>query len=441
LYTESEKNFPLSNVFGKSKENIGSVWERSWMKCRWYWIFAGNLLIFSLLFSQPADALAMDNFPAIHAKSFIMMDYDSGAILKEENMDQARPPASMTKMMSAFVVLDQIHAGKIHWDDVVTVSKRAASIKEANIQLLPREKMTVRELFRAMLIQSANDATVALAEYVGGTEEGFVTMMNKKAKALGMLHTHYRTATGLDLKLYGKYAPKGTGDNVMAAHDAAILASRLIHTYPEVLETTSIPKYTFRSGTKRALTVHNSNLMLPGLKHYYSGVDGIKTGHTDAAGYCFTGTARKNDFRLITVVMGTNSEDARFLETKKLFDYGFSHFKEKTLVPAGGIIPGVMAKELPNGMERSIPVVVANAIRIPVNVGESNQYKIKVTFRKGLKAPLHKGDVVGKAVVTYQGRPIEGLAPTPVVAGANVEEASWIRLFLRKIGDKVSQFF
>jgi D-alanyl-D-alanine carboxypeptidase (penicillin-binding protein 5/6) len=190
--------------------------------------------------------------------------------------------------------------------------------------------------------------------------------------------------------------------------------------------------------------VYNWYLMLPGLKHYYPGVDGIKTGHTDAAGYCFTGTARKNDFRLITVVMGTNSEDARFLETKKLFDYGFRHYEEKTLVPAGRKILGVMAKGLPSGVERSVPVEVAKAILLPVAVGERDQYKpvavgerdqykIKVTFRKGLKAPFHKGEVVGKAIVTYQGKPIEGLAPTPVVAGTNVEEASWIRLFFRKI--------
>jgi D-alanyl-D-alanine carboxypeptidase (penicillin-binding protein 5/6) len=291
---------------------------------KWYLVF----LVFSFIFFSinPSVAFAADNFPTINAKSYVIMDYSTGKILNAKNMDQALPPASMTKMMTAYIVLSEIKAGIIHWDDVVTVSRRAAAIKQANIDLQPGEKMTVRELFRGMLIESANDATVALAEYIGGSEERFVSMMNWKAKVFHMRNTHFRTATGLDLEDYGKYVPKGTGDNVMSAHDAAILAYRLIHTYPEVLDTTSIPKYTFRAGTKRALTVYNWNLMLPGLKYYYKGVDGLKTGHTDAAGYCFTGTARKNGLRLITVVMGTKSEDARFLETKKLFDYGFSHY-------------------------------------------------------------------------------------------------------------------
>jgi D-alanyl-D-alanine carboxypeptidase (penicillin-binding protein 5/6) len=389
---------------------------------------------------NPALSLAEEPAPNVKAISYILMDFDSGEILDAKNADQPRPPASMTKIMAAFIVLDKIKSGKIHWDDVVTVSKRAASVNEAQINLAPGEKITVRQLFIAMLVQSANDATVALAEYIAGSEEAFVNLMNKKAKELGMTHTHFHCATGLDDRLYPD-PPKTPGPHVMSAYDTAILATKLIQTYPEVLKVTSILHYTFHKGTSRAMQVTNWDKMLPGLKFYYAGVDGMKTGHTDAAGYCFTGTAKRGDFRLVSVVMGTSSDDNRFIETRKLLDYGFKEYEPKVLAASGNPIPGAKAVALPNGVERTVPVVPAKTIKLPIHMGQYQNYQIKVTFNPNLKAPLAKGTVVGEARVVYRGQEVPGVAPVDVVTAQPVEEASWIRLFFRHIGDTVRGWF
>jgi D-alanyl-D-alanine carboxypeptidase (penicillin-binding protein 5/6) len=390
--------------------------------------------------TDPAMASAEEAKPDLQAKSYILLDFHSGEVLDEKNAEVPRAPASMTKMMTVFVVLDQIKSGKIHWNDVVTVSPRAAAINEAQIGLVPGEKITVRQLFIATLVESANDAAVALAEYVGGTEENFVAMMNQKAKELGLTHTHFRCASGLDFRLYPD-PPNVPGQHVMSAQDTAILATKLIQTYPEILKTTSIPHYTFYKGTKRQLKVTNWDLMLPGLKFSYQGVDGLKTGHTDSAGYCFTGTARRGDFRLISVVMGTPSDSYRFLETKKLFDYGFHEFVPQVLVKKGEPIPGAKALALPNGVERTVPVTVERSVELPIHKGERDRYQVKVTFKPNLKAPLKQGAVVGEAQVLYNGEPVKGIAPIQVVTAKAAEQASWIRLFFREIGDTVRNWF
>lgn len=379
--------------------------------------------------------------PQIEAKAYILMDEKSGAILDQKNIDQARPPASMTKMMSALVILDQIKAGKLNWTDIVTVSDRAAKIEEAQIKVAPNDKLTVRELYTAMLVYSANDATVALAEYVGGgKEENFVSMMNAKAKELGMTQTHFRVSTGLDMKDYPQ-PPQVPGEHVMSARDTAILARELMTRYPEVLSTTKIGHYTFFKGTNRALTKPNWNLMLKGFPFYFPGVDGMKTGHTNAAGYCFTGTALRNQIRYITVVMGAPIEAKRFTETKKLLKYGFEGFEQKKLVPQGNGIPKYGHLPLPNGVDRTVPIVSKSAIELPIQKGKEDQYTFRVTYKKGLQAPLLKGTVVGQVELLFQGKPVEGLKPYDLITYQPVEEGSWIRLFSRQVVDQVKSWF
>jgi D-alanyl-D-alanine carboxypeptidase (penicillin-binding protein 5/6) len=321
----------------------------------------------------------------------------------------------------------------------VTVSPRAAKIEEAQIFLKPGEQVPVKELFTAMLVYSANDATVALAEHVGGSEEAFVEMMNQKAKALGMVHTHYRCASGLDMHLYPD-PPNVPGEHVMSAQDSAILARELIKTYPEVLKTTSMPNATFLQGTDHAQKKPNWNKMLPGFKHFYDGVDGLKTGHTNEAGYCFTGTAKQRDYRLVTVVMGTASDDARFSETSKLLDYGFGSFQPTELVAKNGKVAGKETLALPNGVERTVPVVANEKILIPTRIGEEGNYTIQVQFKQGIQAPLSKGDVVGEARVLYKNQPVKGVAPIQMVAAVPMEEASDFQLFFRKAGDTIKSW-
>lgn len=199
------------------------------------------------LFSANPSTWATE-LPTIDAKSYVLMDEKTGAILVKHKEKEALPPASMTKMMSALVVLDEIKKGNIQWTDFVTVSARAAGIEEAQIKIAANDKITVKELFTAMLVYSANDATVALAEYVGkGTEDAFVGKMNEKAKEINMKNTHFRVSTGLDMKDYPD-PPNVGGEHKMSAEDTGILANELITQYPEVLKTTEIPTYTFFKG-------------------------------------------------------------------------------------------------------------------------------------------------------------------------------------------------
>lgn len=266
-----------------------------------------------------------DSGPQIEAESYILLD-QKGKVLASKEKDQPRPPASMTKMMTAYLVMDQIQRKKIRWDDEVVVSKRAASIDEAQIFLLENERISVKELFTGVMVQSGNDAAVALAEYIATSEEEFIVQMNKKAKRLGMKNTHFNNSTGLDHKDYPD-PPDSLGDHVMSAADTAKLAQSLFQVHPEIFEFTTITHYTFHPGTDREQKVKNWNRMLPSLEHEYKGVNGIKTGSTSAAGYCFTGTVQRNHHRFLSVVMGTTSRDKRFTETAKLYDYGFQQIK------------------------------------------------------------------------------------------------------------------
>lgn len=398
-----------------------------------------SFVCFCLSLSTPAYVFAAPpQISSVGATSYIVMDYETGTVLAASQADQPKPPASMTKMMTQFVILDQIKQGKLQWDEMVTVSPRAAAIDEAQIQLIANEKMNVRELFIAMSVQSANDATVVLAERVAGSEESFVKMMNQKAKQLGMKNTHFWNSTGLNKGSYPD-PPGGNEKHVMSARDTAILVSQLIKAHPDIIKFTSMPKYTFFKGTPRERQYDNWNQMLPGLDKYYQGVDGFKTGFTNAAGYCFTGTAKRGPFRLLTVVMGTKSQGARFTETQKLLNHGFDQYEVKTLIPAQHSVPHHGHLMLPNGVEKSVPVVVKEQIRLPVNKKEA--YTYQVTFKKGLKAPVPKGAVVGEVKLLDRGQELEGFSPIPLVTYTAVEEGSWLRLLFRGWGERLQVLF
>lgn len=379
--------------------------------------------------------------PSVEAEAYYLMDVKSGVILAEKDAYTSRPPASMTKMMTQLLVLEQIKKGTIKWEDIIKVSARAAAINEAEIRLKPNEEMSIKELFIASVVKSANDATVALAEHIAGSETKFVEMMNTKASELGLKGTHFRNATGLNIESYGSHAPEISGEHVMTAHDSANLANVLMKEYPEILEYTAIPKYTFRKGTGEQVTVDNYNWMLPERKAPYEGVDGLKTGHTDDAGYCFTGTAKRDDFRIISVVMKTTAESKRFSETKKLMDYAFTQYEAKTLLKKGEAVPSFENLVLPNGVEETIRVQTQSDVYLPMKKGEGHKYRYKVTFLPNVKAPISAGQEVGKVEIFYNDKNIPGLQPIPLVAAKDMEEGSWIRLFFRSIGNEVESWF
>lgn len=253
------------------------------------------------------------------AESAVLLDADSGEWLYLHNAEEPLPPASMSKMMTELLILESVKNNRFDWEDPVAVSPYAAGVGGAAMGLLPGQTVTVRQLFEAMAIHSANDAAVALAEFAAGSEAQFVERMNAKADRIGLSEeTHFANATGLssgDLEGYATAAAEG--DTVMTAKDVALLAQHLVETYPEVLQVTKKPV----AGGAKAAHLKTTNEMLPGQRFGTKGNDGLKTGYTERAGYCFTGTTVRNGRRYITVVMGTDTPEARFEETKKLLSY------------------------------------------------------------------------------------------------------------------------
>ncbi|MFC4620018.1 D-alanyl-D-alanine carboxypeptidase family protein [Camelliibacillus cellulosilyticus] len=271
----------------------------------------------------------------LQAKSVILINAGNGDVLYNKNVEQPLPTASMSKMMTELLVLKAIHENKIGWDQKVTISQYVDAISNhpgfASIHLKMGQTYTVRELFNAMAIHSANDAAIALAEAVSGSEKAFVDRMNDKARQLGLKHTHFVDSTGLDNKDLGQYAQTGAQNdtNMMSAKDVAMLAKQLIEKYPEILKIIQQPSVTFAGQTYT-----NTNWMLPAVdKHQmgFEGVDGLKTGYTDAAGYCFVGTVEKDGERLISVVMGASTPLDRFSETKRLYEAAFDQKQQREL--------------------------------------------------------------------------------------------------------------
>ncbi|GAB2534737.1 D-alanyl-D-alanine carboxypeptidase family protein [Gracilibacillus alcaliphilus] len=260
----------------------------------------------------------------LEAETALLIDAESGHILYESNSDQAVPTASMSKMMTELLVLEAIEAGQINWEDEVTVSDYALAISNhpgfASVGLREDETYTVRELFAAMAIHSANGATIALAETVSGSEKEFVQAMNQKAAELGLEQSSFVNSSGLDNHLLGEYYSTGSADdtNTMSANDLASLAVYLLQQFPEVLEVMKQADY-----IKGDQSYPNTNRMLQG-ELAYNGVGGLKTGYTDIAGYCFTGTVERDGIQLISVVTGTSSEMQRFADTAALYDEAFA---------------------------------------------------------------------------------------------------------------------
>ncbi|WP_211749822.1 D-alanyl-D-alanine carboxypeptidase family protein [Paenibacillus sp. Marseille-Q4541] len=257
--------------------------------------------------------------PSIHSSAALLIDSSSGEVLISSNADTPLPAASLSKIMAQLIILDEIEAGHISWNDIVRVSKHATESEGVNLSLNEKDQFTVNELFRVIAVYSANDATVALAEHAFGSEERFVEEMNLKAKELGLsVHTKYNNATGSS-SLSG-----GPSENYMTAKDVGKLSAHLIKQYPEILALSSLPQVELRN---KGLYMSNTNWMLDNVKgpYAYSGADGLKTGYTKAAGYCLSGTVEKNGQRLIAIVMGAETQEQRFDEAKQLFDYGFAH--------------------------------------------------------------------------------------------------------------------
>lgn len=393
-----------------------------------------------------APTPAANNELMINAKSAIIMEASTGAVLYEMNADEALPPASMAKMMTEYLAMESIKEGKFTWDSKVTASKNAADVIGSGQLIAENETLSFKDMFNAMSIYSANDASVAFAELIGGTEENFAKMMNEKAKQLGMSDkAHFISATGLSRADLKNPPQSIEGETKMTARDAAILAYNILKDHKEVLEFTKIPSLKLRATDKTPMI--NWNWMLEGnqnnanfKKFAYPGLDGLKTGSTDDAGYCFTGTAERNGMRIITVVMGTKTEPERFNETRKLLDYGFNNFEMKPYLNAKAEIDSLKSVNIKKGVQTSVPLVTKTGMTFVVKKGaKDTDFKLTAEplDESKLVAPIKKGDPLGKVTVTYNGQE----KTVDLIANDDVEKGSWIRLLFRSIKNFFGDMF
>lgn len=426
------------------------------MKNRWLSVLCSAVLLVTVFGATPAQA---ESALGLHVDGAILIDADSGKILYEENADAPLGIASMSKMMVEYLLFEAIDEGKITWDQQYKVTDYTYAVSQdgnlSNVPLRRDGSYTVKELYEALAIYSANAATIAIAETIAGTETEFVKIMNEKAKELGLKDYKFVNSTGLNNgDLHGMH-PQGTGpddENVMPAKSVAKLAYSLIRDYPQVLDTTKIKSKVFREGTDDATKMDNWNFMLPGFVYEYEGVDGLKTGTTNFAGHCFTGTAMRDGKRVIAVVMkavdakGVGSYKARFDATRALFDYGFSQFSEVEFVPEGYQFKGKETLGVLKGKEKEVAVQVKSPITMMVKTSEKDQYTPKLVIDKkklkdgSLEAPVKKDAVVGHVeLVKKDGSEDYGFidgknAQSEVVTKEAVEKAGWFSLAMGGIG-------
>ncbi|NGZ78194.1 D-alanyl-D-alanine carboxypeptidase family protein [Saccharibacillus alkalitolerans] len=404
--------------------------------------------------AAPAAAKAIPTVESLNlaVKSAVLLEPTTGEVILSLNADTALPPASMTKMMTEYIVAEQVKQGKMSWDDIVTVGKNAAAQVGSRVFLAEGDQHSVKDLYIAMAIGSANDATVALAETVAPTEQEFVKLMNSEAKRMGMKTAHFANSTGLDIAdMPADSRPSDGKETVMSAMDAAILAKYIVTDHPDFNEFTTLQSYQFREGAGGRIEnldwMLEANASVPNFKAYaYEGLDGLKTGHTNAAGNNFTGTAVRDGMRLISVVMGTdvNNQGSRFVETRKVLDYGFNNFEIKEMVAANKAIEGEEPVAVSKGKEESVSYETAGALSFVVPKGaDASGLKVQTSVESGLEAPVAKGDKVGTATYTYQaaGMAEPQTKTVDLVASADVEKAGWFKQLLRAIGGFFSDLF
>ncbi len=330
-----------------------------------------------LLSNRPADTTSdlgvADGSLAMNCKSAVLMDAATGAVLYAQNADEALPPASVTKIMTLLLVMEAIDSGVIHLDDVVSVSANAASMGGSQVYLKEGEQMVLEDLLKSVVIASANDAAVALAEYVCGSVEAFVTKMNEKAQKLGMSSTVFENVTGLD---------DTAEQHLTSARDIAIM-SRALVAYPDILKYSSIWMDTIRNG-KFGLT--NTNRLV----RFYRGCTGLKTGSTSKAGFCVSVTAERDGLSLICVIMGAESRDVRNAEATELLDWGFANYgtycaqegRTEPISVCGGSQPSCVGSY--QGFSKVLPK------------GEVNSVEQRIELAENLTAPIQKGEKIGR---------------------------------------------
>jgi len=326
--------------------------------------------------------------PELQAKAWLLMDADSGAILAEHNADEQLPPASLTKMMTAYVLATEIDEGRVKPTDMVTVSENAWSQNpiftgSSLMWIEPGKPVSIADLEQGIVVSSGNDACVAVAEHIAGSEQVFVQMMNSYAEKLGLKHTHYMNAHGLP-----------DPEHYTTARDLARLAQAIIRDHPR-----HYAIYKEREYTYNGITQYNRNLLLG----EDPSVDGLKTGHTEEAGYCLVASAKRRDMRLISVVLGTASKRARANESRSLLNYGFRFFDTTTALKGGEELD---KPRIWKGQQDYVPVGVAEDVVLTLPRGSADSLQMELELQPDLEAPVARGDVLGKVNLKLDGESV-----------------------------------
>lgn len=368
-------------------------------------------VLFFFLFLFPFCVKAEELTLAENAKSAIMIEASTGEILFEKNSHEKLPPASMTKMMSMLLIMENIENGNLKYDEMVSASSKAASMGGSQIFLEAGEKLSVKELLKGIAIGSGNDATMVLAERIGGSEESFVNLMNEKARKLGLKNTNFKNPTGLDAV-----------DHYSSAYDMALIAKELVK-HKDILKFTSIYEDYLRENSDKKFWLVNTNRLV----RFYQGVDGLKTGFTSEAGYCLTATGIKNNLRLITVVMKEPDSSTRNNETSAMLDYGFQTYSVDQIISANKVIGKI---EVEMGREKYANVVAKDDINI---LNSKNKNKRKVSYKvilNKIKAPINKYDIVGKADIIENNKIISSV---DLIVDKDINKANILSVYLRNI--------
>ena len=366
----------------------------------------GLALVLPLMsFSASAQqARIIPRAPDIAASSYILMDATTGEILVEHNADIPLPPASLTKIMTDYVVATELENGNISLDDEAYVSVKAWQMDGSKMFIQEGTNVRIEDLIYGMVVQSGNDASVALAEHIAGSEEAFADMMNQHAQRLGLQNSYFVNAHGLP-----------ADQHVMSARDLAILSRALIQEFPENYEIYKVREFTYngiRQPNRNSLLFQDRN------------VDGMQTGFTDAAGYCLVASATRDSMRLIAVVMGTESENARAIEAQKLLTYGFRFYETYELFTGNEVLA---SNQVWSGKTNSVDLGVSEQVNVTIPNGSSGDLQTDIQIEDSLRAPISAGDVLGRVtvslddVVYYQG---------DVIALQSVERGSWIKRFM-----------
>jgi len=343
--------------------------------------------------------LTIPTTPTLPVASYLLMDTNSGDIIAQQNPDERLAPASLTKMMTAYVVDRALESGKISLDQMVPVSETAWKAEGSRMFIDVNTEVSVKDLLKGVIIQSGNDASIALAEFVAGSQESFAQLMNEEAARLGMTNSHFVNATGLPAE-----------DHYSSAHDLAILGRTLIHDFPE-----SYPFYAEKEFTYNGIKQGNRNLLL----WTDNTVDGIKTGFTDAAGYCLVSSAQRDGMRLVAVIMGAKSPKARADQSRQLLTYGFRFYETRKLYAAN---TAINSPKVWMGEKKEVGLGLAEALYITIPRGQYDNIESSIKLEETLKAPIVENANYGHLILTLDGKT---LLEKPLVALESVPKGSW----------------